>query len=163
MQPKKLLLFGVSLLWLSVALPSQTNSLSGSNSISGSVMDQHAKPLSGVMITAFDSVEDKMITVFTKERGTFRLPGLSNRGYKLRARLPGFDDEFTSVALSSGSRAPVALRLKPATNPKMQETSVDRIRLIKWPTDQARLNFRMACVLLPSSRHRRLSRSQGKG
>jgi hypothetical protein len=28
----------------------------------------------------------------------------------------------------------------------MQATSVDRIRLIKWPSDEARLNFKMACA-----------------
>ena len=113
--------------WLSVAIPAKTDSPTNNGSITGAVTDQQMKGLSAVMITAIDAAEDKMITVFTKEGGRFRLPNLANRGYKLRARLPGFDDEFTSVAFKSGGNAPVAFRLKSAANPKMQETGVDRI------------------------------------
>jgi len=143
---KKLLLLGFSLFLLST-IPATTGSASNSYSITGAVIDQQKKPLPGVMITAFDSVEDKMITVFTKEGGRFKLPMLTNREYKLRARLPGFEDEFKNVAYQSvAAMAIVSFQMKPAVNPKMQETSVDRIRLIKWPNDEARLNFRMACA-----------------
>lgn len=144
---KKLLLFGFSLFLLGLAIPATTGSASNSYSIAGAVVDQQKKPLAGVMITAFDAVEDKMITVFTKEGGRFKLPALTNREYKLRARLPGFEDEFKNVAHQPvAAMALVSFQMKPAVNPKMQETSVDRIRLIKWPNDEARLNFRMACA-----------------
>jgi len=143
---KKSLLLAFSLFLLSLVIPSTTGSSPNNYSIAGTVTDQQKKSLSGVMITAFDAVEDKTITVFTKEGGRFKLPGLTSRDYKLRARLPGFEDELANVAYKSGSSAPVAFRLRPAANPKMQETSVDRIRLIKWPNDEARLNFRMACA-----------------
>ncbi|HXU39960.1 MAG TPA: carboxypeptidase regulatory-like domain-containing protein [Blastocatellia bacterium] len=147
MSIKKLLLFGFSLFLLSLAIPSTTGSASNSYSIAGAVVDQQKKPLAGVMVTAFDSVEDKMITVFTKEGGRFKLPALTNREYKLRARLPGFEDEFKNVSHQpAAAMALVSFQMKPAANPKMQETSVDRIRLIKWPNDEARLNFRMACA-----------------
>jgi hypothetical protein len=103
---KKLLLLGVSLFLLSLAIPPTTGSSPNNYSIAGTVSDQQKKPLSGVMITAFDAVEDKTITVFTKEGGRFKLPGLTGRDYKLRARLPGFEDEFANVAYKSGSNAP---------------------------------------------------------
>ena len=146
MRLKSLQLLGLSLFLLSLGIPATNGSGANSYSITGAVSDEQKKPLSGVMVTAFDSVEDKMITAFTKEGGRFKLPGLTNRDYKLRARLPGFEDEFTNVSYKSKSDTPVAFRLKPAANLKMQSTSVDRIRLIKWPTDEARLNFRMACA-----------------
>ncbi|HLF84227.1 MAG TPA: carboxypeptidase-like regulatory domain-containing protein, partial [Blastocatellia bacterium] len=139
---KRFQLFGLALFLLSLAIPATTGSGASSYTITGAVSDAQKKPLSGVMITAFDAVEDKTITVFTKPGGRFKLPGLTNRDYKLRARLPGFEDEFTNVAYKSGSNQSVAFRLKPAAAPKMQQTSVDRIRLIKWPNDEARLNFR---------------------
>jgi len=138
------LIFGLYLLGL--AIPSTPGSSANSYSIIGAVSDAHNKPLAGVMITAFDAVDDKTTSVFTMHGGRFKLPGLTGRDYKLRARLPGFEDEFIAVAYKSASSATVSFRLKPAANPRMQETSVDRIRLIKWPNDQARLNFRMACA-----------------
>src|SRR5438309_2157859 len=103
MPPMKYLLFGFSLFLLNLAIPTTTGSGANSYSITGAVIDQQKKPISGVMVTAFDAVEDKMITVFTKEGGRFKVPGLTNRDYKLRARLPGFEDEFTNVAYKSGS------------------------------------------------------------
>jgi hypothetical protein len=142
----RFLVLGFSLLLLSLVIHATTGNGANSHSITGAVVDQQKKPLSGVMVTAFDAVEDKMITVFTKDGGRFKVPGLTNRDYKLRARLPGFEDEFTNGAYKSGSNSPVSFHLKPAANPKMQETGVDRIRLIKWPNDEARLNFRMACA-----------------
>ena len=138
------LIFGLYLLGL--AIPSTPGSSANSYSITGAVSDAHNKPLAGVMITAFDAVDDKTTSVFTMHGGRFKLPGLTGRDYKLRARLPGFEDEFIALAYKSASSATVSFRLKPAANPRMQETSVDRIRLIKWPNDQARLNFRMACA-----------------
>ena len=137
---------GLSLFLLTLAIPTTTGRGANSYSITGAVTDQQRKSLSGVMVTAFDAVEDKMITVFTREGGRFKLPGLTNRDYKVRVRLPGFEDDFTNVAYKSGASSPVSFHLKPAANPRMQETGVDRIRLIKWPTDEARLNFRMACA-----------------
>ncbi|HSE36942.1 MAG TPA: carboxypeptidase-like regulatory domain-containing protein, partial [Blastocatellia bacterium] len=146
MQLKGFQLLALGLFLVGVTIPSTTGSASNSDSLTGVVTDAQKKPLNGVMITAFDSVEDKMITAFTKEGGRFKLPGLTKRDYKLRARLPGFEDEFTDVSFKSGSNPAVAFRLKPVANPKLQATSVDRIRLIKWPNDEARLNFRMACA-----------------
>ena len=137
---------GLSLFLLTLAIPTTTGRGANSYSITGAVTDQQKKAISGVMVTAFDAVEDKMITVFTREGGRFKLPGLTNRDYKVRVRLPGFEDDFTNVAYKSGASSPVSFHLKPAANPRMQETGVDRIRLIKWPTDEARLNFRMACA-----------------
>src|SRR4030095_16099398 len=145
MSEKKWLSLSVCLVLLSLAGYETTSGGPNSYSITGLVSDQLKKPLSGVMITAYDSVGEKIITVFTQAGGRFKLPGLTRRDYKVRARLPGFEDELTSVALKTTS-ASLALVLKPAANPKMQETSVDRIRLIKWPNDEARLNFRMACA-----------------
>ncbi|HLG16826.1 MAG TPA: carboxypeptidase regulatory-like domain-containing protein [Blastocatellia bacterium] len=115
-------------------------------SISGTVTDQHKKPVSGAMITAFDAAENKMTTVFTKAGGRFKLPGLAQRDYKLRARLPGFEDDSINVPYKPGTSPDVALHLKPTANPKLQQTSVDRVRLIKWPNEAARLNFVMACA-----------------
>jgi virginiamycin B lyase len=146
MRLKKFLLLGLGFLVLSLASPANIDSAAKSHSIAGVVIDNQKKPLSGVMITAFDSVEDKMITVFAKEGGRFKLPGLADRDYKLRARLPGFEDEFTTVASGTSGNAALSFRLRPAANLRVQQSSVDRIRLIKWPNDEARLNFRMACA-----------------
>src|SRR6185295_7730209 len=145
MPVKKSILLGFSFILLSLAFRETTGMGATSYSINGSVTDQQKKPLSGVMITAFDATENKTISVFTRDGGRFKLPGLTNRDYKLRARLPGFEDEFTNVPYKSGN-PPIAFHLKPAANLKIQETGVDRIRLIKWPSNEARLNFRMACA-----------------
>jgi hypothetical protein len=66
---KRFQLLGLSLFLLSLAIPATTGSGANSYSITGAVSDQQKKPLSGVMITAFDAVEDKTITVFTKAVG----------------------------------------------------------------------------------------------
>ena len=143
MSEKKWLPLIVGLVLLSMAGYEATSGGPNSYSITGVVSDHQKKPLSGVMITVYDSAEDKTVTVFTQAGGRFKLPGLMRRDYKMRARLPGFEDEFTSVPIKTTPPS-VALVLKPAANLKSQETSVDRIRLIKWPNDEARLNFRMA-------------------
>src|SRR5512143_510347 len=107
MRLKKCILFSISLLVLSLATPASTGDGANSYSIAGAVTDQLKRPLSGVMVTAFDAVEGKSITVFSRERGRFKLPGLTNRDYKLRARLAGFEDEFTNVAYKSAGSSPV--------------------------------------------------------
>src|SRR5437762_13151949 len=98
---KRFTLLGFIFLTLIIATGASSGIGSGSSRISGVVTDQQKKPLSGVMITAFDSVEDKMITVFTKEGGRFKLPELTGRDYKLRARLLGFEDELKTIPYKS--------------------------------------------------------------
>jgi hypothetical protein len=72
---KRFQLLGLSLFLLSLALPAITGSGANTYSITGTVSDKQKKPLSGVMVTAFDSVEDKMITAFTKKAGASSCPG----------------------------------------------------------------------------------------
>src|SRR5262245_12055173 len=143
---KKSLLLGASLFLLSLLLPTSNGARANSHSITGSVTDQNKKPLTGAMITAYDAVENKTISVFSKAGGRFRLGTLADRDYKVRVRLPGFEDEFINVVYKSTGSSPVSFRMKPVANSITQHTSVDRIRLIKWPNDAARLNFRMACA-----------------
>src|SRR5262245_54388293 len=144
MSLKRILPIALCFLLLSLVAWETTGSGADSYFITGAVADQQKKPLSGVMITAYDSVQEKTITVFTGEGGRFKVPGLANRDYKLRARLPGFEDEFMQVPYKTTPS--VAFQLRRAANARNQETSVDRIRLLKWPNDEARLNFRMACA-----------------
>src|SRR5262245_39974779 len=134
----------LSFSFLSLIAWERTGSGADSYSITGAVTDQQKKPLSGVMITAYDSVQEKAITVFTREGGRFKVPGLGNRDYKLRARLAGFEDEFTQVPYKPTPS--VAVQLKRAANHRNQEASVERIRLLKWPNEEARLNFPIACA-----------------
>src|SRR5215813_11525070 len=94
---KKILPIALCFLFLSMIAWETTGSGADSYSITGAVTDQQKKPLSGVMITAYDPVQEKAITVFTREGGRFKVPGLSKQDYKLRARLAGFEDEFTKV------------------------------------------------------------------
>lgn len=116
------------------------------HSIGGTVTDGQKRPVSGVMVTAFDVVENRMTTVYTRQDGSFSVPNLARRDHQLRSRRPGFEDETANVTYKPGVSARVSLSLKPAVNPRLQQTSLDRISLLKWPSEEARMNFRMACV-----------------
>src|SRR5262245_42141878 len=145
MRHRKSILIAFGLLLVVLAIQTTKEAEANNYSISGDVTDQNKKALTGVMVTAFDAVENKSITVFSKH-GKFKLPGLTGRDYKLRARLPGFDDVFVSLPYRGDVVVSASIQMKPAANLKMQETGVDRIRLLKFPNDEARLNFRMACA-----------------
>jgi streptogramin lyase len=145
MSAKTIILGAVALLFVST-LSLISGEGAGGYSITGTVFDQQKGPVSGVMVTAFDAVENKSITVFSRQGGRFKIPGLVRRPYTLRARFPGSEDEFIDVAPRPAGHPEVTFRLKPAADVRMQETSVARIRLLKWPDEESRLNFKMACA-----------------
>ena len=76
--------------------------------ITGTVSGPAGKPVGGVMISAFDKGHRKFVSVFSQEDGSFVVDGLRNVKHDVRARLMGFDDEW-----SDGTRPGTAkLRFK---------------------------------------------------
>ncbi len=125
-------------------LAAKTGCAAGEAVITGQAADAQGKPLHGVMISAFDSVEDKSTSVFTGNDGKFKLPPLPRRDYKLRARLLGLEDGTVDLAEDKLGE-PQKFTMKPAEDLNAQRPSVDRINHVKFDNPQDRFTFRMTC------------------
>ena len=57
--------------------------------IQGKVTDASGKVMEGVMVSAFDDERRQSTSVFSQADGTFRIDGLREVNFKVRARLMG--------------------------------------------------------------------------
>ncbi|MCH2364629.1 MAG: carboxypeptidase-like regulatory domain-containing protein [Planctomycetes bacterium] len=114
-------------------------------SISGKVNGSSGKPLGGVMLSAFDKGHRKFVSVFSRPDGSFRIDGLRDVKHDVRARLMGFDDDWSDgVKVSAGN---VKFRLKAATGDDLQDQrpASSGFSMLKFDNKRDKLNFKMMC------------------
>lgn len=115
--------------------------------LKGTVSDPQGNPMHGVMVTATDEQLQRSVSAFTQDDGRFELAGLALREHTVRLRLTGFLDQYEDVGPDQAGEM-LAFRMQPAggVDLQLQRTGTDRIGLLSWPSEQARLDFRMRCA-----------------
>ena len=113
--------------------------------IQGKVTDASGKVMEGVMVSAFDDERRQSTSVFSQADGTFRIDGLREVNFKVRARLMGQLDHWSdAVSPDAGS---LSISMKPATGEKLEEQrpATSGFSMLKFDNLRDKLNFKMMC------------------
>ncbi len=113
--------------------------------ISGTVSDPSGKPIAGVMISAFDKGHRKFVSVFSQGDGSFVIDGLRKVKHDVRARLMGFDDEWSDGKKPRAGS--LEFKLKAATGDDLQDQrpASSGFSMLKFDNQRDKLNFKMMC------------------
>ena len=113
-------------------------------SFAGTVVDENSKPVRGATVTVFDDEEDRSISVFSREDGSFRIDQLpADREYEVRARLIGLEDTFVEPKAPSDS---MKLVMAPARDLNAQRPAHDLLSMLEFDKQEDALNFKMMCT-----------------
>lgn len=115
-------------------------------SIAGKVTDAQGKAMHGVMISAFDEDRQQSTSVFTQSDGSFRLDGLRDTSFQVRARLLGQLDEWVEDVEDSISD--LKFTMEPATGEELeiQRPGASGFGMLKWESLRDKENFKMMCT-----------------
>ena len=115
-------------------------------SVSGLVRDQSGKAMGGVMVSAFDDERRQSTSVFSQVDGSFRIDGLHEASFKIRARLPGQRDKWIEK-VQLGEDA-VTISMEPAVGKELekQRPASSAFGQLKFESPRDRLNFKMMCA-----------------
>lgn len=114
--------------------------------LSGRIQDLAGKAMSGVMVSVFDDSRRQSTSVFSQPDGSFRIEGLHESSFKIRARLPGQRDGWLeNVTLGKDS---VVIKMSPATGEDLeaQRPASDAFGQLSFDSPRDRLNFKMMCA-----------------
>lgn len=131
-----------------ILMPSLFMSNAGAEStyLSGHVANKKGKPISGVIITAFNSGRSSSISVYSQTDGSYHIKGLPSGTDSIRARQIGMGDVTHSIEPSSGSTIDFVMKKVKGIALKMQMRAVDRLDLLKFDNEKDSLNFKMMCT-----------------
>jgi streptogramin lyase len=115
--------------------------------VSGTVVDESGKPLSGVMISAIDESAAKSVSTFSSADGRFKIDGLNAQPYIVRARTIGKEDGFLEdVNPSSKEAHGLNIKMQPAEDINEQRPGDNLFSLLKFDNEKDKQNFKMACT-----------------
>ncbi len=119
--------------WVSAMVVALCGSLAHVNAetIRGKVVNAAGKALEGVTVSARDEAMQKTISVFSQADGSFKIDGLRDVKFNVRARLMGQLDE-AQEAVAVG--ATLSFAMKPATGEDLEEqrTAARSTPIIIW-------------------------------
>lgn len=120
--------------------------LGKTGALSGRIQDLAGKAMSGVMVSVFDDSRRQSTSVFSQPDGSFRIEGLHESKFKIRARLPGQQDGWgENVTLGKDS---IVIKMSPATGEdlEVQRPASDAFGQLSFDSPRDRLNFKMMCA-----------------
>ena len=114
--------------------------------ISGKVVDAKGKPMEGVTVSAFDKERAQSISVFSQSDGSFRIDGLRDVKFNVRARLMGQLDELEEN-IAPGTSG-MSFKMYPAKGEELelQRTADSGFGMLKWDSIKDKENYKMMCV-----------------
>ena len=120
--------------------------LGKTGALSGRIQDLAGKAMSGVMVSVFDDSRRQSTSVFSQPDGSFRIEGLHESKFKIRARLLGQQDGWVeNVTLGKDS---IVIKMSPATGEDLEEQrpASDAFGQLSFDSPRDRLNFKMMCA-----------------
>ncbi|MDG1363705.1 MAG: PQQ-binding-like beta-propeller repeat protein [Akkermansiaceae bacterium] len=120
--------------------------LGKTGALSGRIQDLAGKAMSGVMVSVFDDSRRQSTSVFSQLDGSFRIEGLHESSFKIRARQPGQQDGWVeNVTLGKDS---IVIKMSPATGEDLEEQrpASDAFGQLSFDSPRDRLNFKMMCA-----------------
>ena len=119
---------------------------SSNESIQGRVVDLDGGGVGGVMVSAVDNEQRKWTSVFTQKDGSFSIHNLRNVDHKIRTRLMGRADEWTSgVAVGTDN---LMISTHPAVGAELesQRPASSAFSMLKFDNPRDKMNFKMFCT-----------------
>lgn len=131
------------LLTVTVSLP-----LAEAANLSGALHDPSGRPLAGVMISAKNLRLRKTVTVFSDIHGAYRIEGLEDGVYDLRARRIGYaDEEQNAVTLAAAPRRDFTMRPLDWEQAMYQLPASAWFAKARFPSVEARAEFTIQCAM----------------
>ncbi len=114
--------------------------------ISGKVLDANGKPAEGVTVSAFDAERHVSVSVFSQADGSFKIDGLRDVDYTVRARLLGQNDEYEDDISAGDSDLSFTLTPAEGEDLEMQRTANSGLSMLKFANASDKENFKMMCT-----------------
>jgi streptogramin lyase/plastocyanin len=113
--------------------------------VSGSVLSPNGKPIGGVMVSAFDDNNRQSISIFSEPDGSFRIDDLHPADYRIRARLPGRQDQWIEDVHLGDETIQITMAAATGEELEAQRPAADAFAQLKFDSPRDRLNFKMMC------------------
>lgn len=116
--------------------------------LSGTVMNLGKMPISGAMITAFNTEKTRKITVYSNHDGSYSLPISFTGKISARVRTPYFSDSSKEVLVSDGETLVVDFVTEKMTDPQLISDSLvasAHAASLQWASDADRTTFISQC------------------
>jgi streptogramin lyase len=97
------------------------------------------------MVTAYDPVGARNVSVFTDGNGAYRFPPLASGRWQLRVRIVGFERPERTVDLAPPG-LDVDFKLRLAEQPHEALPASYFYARMEWPSEELRGNFALACA-----------------
>ena len=133
---------------LIAAVMTSAASAAKTGSVEGTVVDGTGKGLRGAIVSAINEDQQKGISVLTDQEGRFILDQLPPDVYVLRARLVGFDDNYTDeidISADDGNQA-AEFVMEPTKDLLRQRTGASLFGMLKIEDEAQRMSFKMSCT-----------------
>ena len=114
--------------------------------IHGKVEDSSGKAMGGVMVSAFDEERRQSVSVFTRPDGAFKIDGLRDATFQVRARLLGRLDEWEEDVEAGGGGLTFSLKRAKGEDLEMQRPGASGFGMLKWDNLRDKENFKMMCA-----------------
>lgn len=114
----------------------------------GTVTSSSGLVISGAMITAFDSGNNRRITAYSGPDGRYRLAVPFAGELSIRVRTPYFEDAYKTVALSDAGSAEVNFQTEEMTDPDDLSESLPasaHVATVHWPRPEDKAAFISQC------------------
>ncbi len=134
--------------WLATTTLGLVIGISGTDAatLRGSVANASGKAMGGVMVSAFDKEQRKLVSVFSQPDGSFAINGLRDIDHHVRARLMGQLD-VEEVDIRPGAKD-LTIKMTPATGLDLedQRPANSALSMLKFDSMRDKLNFKMFCT-----------------
>jgi virginiamycin B lyase len=113
--------------------------------IRGKVVDRSGKPMEGVMVSAVDDEHRKWTSVFSQRDGSFEINGLRNIEHKVRTRLIGLADEWSSGVAAGTHDMVIKTRRAVGAELDVQRPANNAFSMLAFDNSRDKMNFKMMC------------------
>jgi virginiamycin B lyase len=124
------ILIAIAACMLNGSVGSPATAKSGGNGLSGRVTDLTGQALSGLFVSARNSVTHRTTYALTQAQGNFRIPDLEAGDYEVQVSERGWQGEPQQVKVSATAASSVALKVKPDTVDISELTSAELLPLL---------------------------------
>ncbi len=115
-------------------------------SVSGSVKNSSGEFMEGVMVSAFDDERRQSTSVFSQADGSFRIDGLHEASFRIRARLPGQRDKWIEKVELGEDAITISMESAVGKELEEQRPASSAFGQLKFESPRDRLNFKMMCA-----------------
>ena len=135
-----------SLSWFTTTIATLSMAVAvNAESIRGTIVDEAAKPVAGVMVSAIDGEHRKWTSVFSQQDGSFEITGLRKVDHSIRTRLMGLSDEWSSGVAAGTDDLIIKTHPAEGEELQLQRPASSAFSMLSFDNPRDKLNFKMMC------------------